>query len=95
MGFLVQRRLEQVGKRLRALREELRIIDEQQAQMVDEADDWELRSIVGDGGGPAAGEAKLARRHADAQLRRRAAVVDEIGRHERRQDELLDEFTKR
>lgn len=87
--------MRQVGRQLANLREELRILDEQRAPMTDDADDWEIRSLVADGdGGAAAGEAKLARRHADAQQRRRLEVVDEIARCESRQDELLDLLTK-
>ena len=53
------------GDRLRALREELAIIDEQLVQLVDEADDLALRALVAET--PSANhESNDARKHADA-----------------------------
>jgi hypothetical protein len=84
-----QRRLTQVGGRLRALRDELALIDEQLAQLVDEADDMALRALVAET--PSAShESNDARKHAEAMGRHRAHVLEEIARLEARQDELLD-----
>jgi chromosome segregation ATPase len=86
---LVERRLSDIGGRLRALREELSVIDEQFVQLSDEADDTRLRSLVSET--PLADrELRDAQRHADAMARRRAEVVEAIQRLEGRQDELLD-----
>jgi hypothetical protein len=86
---LVERRLSDVAGRLHALREELRVIDEQFVQLNDEADDTRLRSLMSET--PLADrEFREAQRHADAMFRRRAEVVDAIERLEARQDELLD-----
>ena len=86
---LVERRLTDVASRLHALREELRVIDEQFAQLSDEADDTRLRSLVSET--PLADrEFRDAQRHADAMNRRRVDVVETIERLEVRQDELLD-----
>ena len=77
---------------LRALRDELAMIDEQLAQLVDAADDLALRALVAET--PAASyESNDARKHADAMRRHRAHVVEEITRLEVRQDELLDRLT--
>lgn len=89
--FLVERKLTQLSDRLRALRDELAVIDEQLVQLSDEADDHRLRSLVSET--PLADrDFREARRHADAMLRRREEVVDQITRFERRQDELLDQL---
>jgi hypothetical protein len=89
MKSLVERRLTEVGRRLRALREELRVLDEQLVQLADEAEDTRLRSMVSET--PLADrDYRDAQRHADAMSRRRAEVVGEIATLETRQDELLD-----
>jgi hypothetical protein len=86
---LVERRLAEVSGRLRALREELRVIDEQLVHLGDDADDARLRALVSET--PLADrEQREARRHADAMARRRAEVVESIAALEVRSDELLD-----
>jgi hypothetical protein len=91
-SWRTERRLTQVAGRLRALREELAMIEEQLAQLVDEADDLALRALVAET--PSASyESNDARKHADAMRRHRAHVVDEMARLEVRQDELLDRLT--
>lgn len=86
---LVTMQLRKVGARLRALREELGVIDAQAEQLSDEAADHELRAMVSDAPFDHA-EAREAGGHASAMQRHRAKVVAEIARLERRQDELLD-----
>ena len=82
----------QVSARLRVLRDELSMIDEQLAQLVEEADDLALRALVAET--PSASyESNDARKHADAMRRHREHVVGEITRLEARQDELLDRLT--
>lgn len=90
---LVERRLKQTGSRLRALRDDLRVIDEQLSHLTDEADDMDLRSLVDDTGGSAA-ESRRARESADAMARHRAHVVTSIADLERRQDALLDRLNR-
>jgi len=87
----VERRLRDVADRLKRLREELAVSDEQLAQLADEADDARLRSLVSETPS-AAREHGEAEGHASAMRRHRDAVVDEITRLERAQDELLDAF---
>jgi transcriptional regulator with XRE-family HTH domain len=85
----VERRLRQVADRLRQLREELGVSDEQLAHLADAADDARLRALVSET--PLAGEDhRQAERHAEAMRRHRARVLEEIAKLERSQDELLD-----
>jgi CII-binding regulator of phage lambda lysogenization HflD len=89
--FLVERKLAQLTDRLRALRDELAVIDEQLAQLSDEAEDHRLRALVSET--PIADrDFREAHRHVDAMARRRAEVVEQIARFEQRQDELLDQL---
>ncbi len=90
--FLVERRLREVSNRLRTLRDELAVIDEQGGQFSDEAEDNRLRALESET--PLADhEFRESQRHADAWARRRADIVDAIGRLEARQDELLDRLS--
>jgi hypothetical protein len=86
---LVERRLSEVSTRLKQLREELSVSEEQLQHLAEAADDARLRSLVSET--PLADrEHHDAQRHADAMLRHRAEVVDAITRLEQTQDELLD-----
>ena len=88
-SWRTERRLTQVAARLRALRDELAMIDEQLTQLTDEASDLALRALVAET--PAASyESNDARKHAEAMRRHRDHVVDELARLELRQDQLLD-----
>ena len=90
--FLVERRLREVTARLRALREELAVTDEQGGQFTDEAEDNRLRALMSET--PIADhEFRESQRHADAWARRRGELLDSIRRLEARQDELLDSYT--
>lgn len=87
----VERRLTEVGRRLRELREELQVADEQLLHLADAADDARLRALVSET--PVSDrEHREAARHADAMRTHRATVAEEITRLETAQDELLDRF---
>ena len=89
---LVERRLADVGARIKQLRDELAVSDEQLGHLAEAADDARLRSLVSET--PLADrEHQDAQRHADAMQRHRAEVIDQISRLEQTQDELLDRFT--
>ena len=91
-SWRVQRRLSHVSSRLRALRDELAMIDEQLAHLRDDADDLALRAMVAET--PAASvESNDARKHVDAMVRHRQHVMAEIAELELRQDQLLDQLT--
>jgi transcriptional regulator with XRE-family HTH domain len=88
---LVERRLIQVGDRLKELRADLGVTEEQLEQLQGEADDARLRSLVSET--PLAErEHRDAQRHADALARHAEEVRRSIAELERRQDELLDEL---
>jgi chromosome segregation ATPase len=91
-AWLVERRLAQVASRLKSLRDELAMIDEQLDRLASDADDHAIRALVSETPG-AAFEANDARKHADAMARHRAHVVATIADLEQRQDELLDKLT--
>ena len=89
---MLERKLIEVGERLKQLRAELVITDEQMLQFVEEADDARLRALVSET--PLADrEHHDAQRHADAMGRHRAEVQSTIEQLERRQDELLDRLS--
>lgn len=86
---LLERKLSSATARLRELREELAVADEQLAVLVGSADDARLRALVSET--PLAGrDHQEAQRHADAMQRHRAELVRRIEELERAQDELLD-----
>ena len=86
---LVERKLSKVAARLKKLRQELGVADEQLAHFAGEADDARLRSLVSET--PLADrEHRQAQKHADAMIRHRSRVAEEIAEMEQRQDLLLD-----
>lgn len=86
---LVERRLSEVSSRLRQLRDDLAVSDEQLSHLAEAADDARLRSLVSET--PLADrEHHDAQRHAEAMQRHRAELVEGIARLEQTQDELLD-----
>lgn len=85
----LERKLVEVSERLKELRAELVVTDEQFSHFAEEADDARLRALVSET--PlAAREHHDAQRHADAMGKHRAEVQSTIDQLERRQDELLD-----
>jgi hypothetical protein len=90
-SWLLRRRLTHVSNRLRTLRDELAMVDEQLAHLRDDADDLAVRALVAESPG-ASVESNDARKHVDAMLRHRQHVMAEIAELESRQDELLDQL---
>jgi len=89
--WLVERRLSDVAARLKRLRADLQVIDEQMLFFADAADEPRLRALVSET--PLADkEHHEAQKHADAMAKERAAVVASIAELERAQDELLDKL---
>ena len=83
--------MKKAGGRLRGLRDELLVIDEQLAHLNDDADEKSIRALVADN--PAAAiEHREAVGHSEAMAEHRRHVVAEIDALEARQDELLDEL---
>lgn len=88
---LIERRLVDVTERLKQLRVDLTVHDEQLAHFAGEADEARLRSLVSET--PLAErEHREAARHAAAIERGRSELVGEIARLEATQDELLDQL---
>jgi chromosome segregation ATPase len=87
----VERRLRKTGERLRSLRDDLVVIDEQLAHLTDDADEKSIRALVAEN--PAAAiEHREAVGHSDAMAEHRRRMVADIAGLEERQDELLDEL---
>jgi hypothetical protein len=87
----LERKLRKISTRLRSLRDELGVIDEQLAHLVEDAEDKSIRALVADN--PAAAiEHREAAGHSEAMADHRRHVVAEIQTLEARQDELLDEL---
>jgi hypothetical protein len=86
---VVERRLSEVGERLKILRRELAVADEQLAHFEAEADDARLRALVSE---TPIGEKEFreAQKHADAMRTHRTGVEAEIAQLEQTQDDLLD-----
>lgn len=86
---LLERRLVELSDRLKDLRRELAVADEQLQVLAEQADEARLRSLVSET--PIAGqEHREAARHADAMARHRDELRGTIAELERSQDELLD-----
>jgi uncharacterized coiled-coil DUF342 family protein len=89
--WLVERRLSEVSARLKSLRADLQVMDEQMLFFADAADETRLRALMSET--PLADrEHHDAQKHADAMARERAHVVGSIAELERTQDELLDKL---
>ena len=87
--WLVERKLPEAAERLRQLRAELNVVDEQLAFLADAADDARLRAMVSET--PMADkEHREAQKHADAMTRHRSQLMTQIGELEKAQDELLE-----
>ena len=75
----VERRLRKTGGRLRRLRDELQVIDEQLAHLVDDTEDKSLRALVAEKPRPPAVEYREAKGHSEAMADHRRHVIAEIG----------------
>lgn len=82
-------KLRRASSRLRALREEVAVVDAQLAHLAEMADDTEVDAVVQATTGAIA-EHRRALEHADAMRLHRAKMLDEIGSLERQIDDLLD-----
>ena len=87
--WLVERKLSEAAERLRQLRAELAVVDEQLAFLDDAASEARLRAMVSET--PMADrEHREAQKHADAMSRHRSQLVSQIAELEKSQDELLE-----
>ncbi|MDG2908043.1 MAG: hypothetical protein P6D49_07050 [Acidimicrobiales bacterium] len=89
---LIERRLSEIGERLRRLRVDVAIAEEQLAHLSDEADDARVRHLVSET--PLSErERRDAERQVAAIARHREDLLAEVLRLEITQDELLDRMT--
>ena len=89
---ILQRRLVDVTERLKKVRAELAVTEEQLALLEEEADEARLRALVSET--PLGDiEARDARRHADALARQREALLRSVAELVREQDRLLDRMS--
>ena len=86
---ILKRRLVDVSGRIKRLRAELAVTEEQLAFLEEEAEDARLRALVAETPLGEA-EARDARKHADALGRHRDALARSIAALLREQDDLLD-----
>src|SRR5258708_39944944 len=86
---ILQRRLVDVSDRLKRMRAERAVTEEQLSFLEDEAEDARMRALVAETPLTDA-EARDARRHADALARHRDGLATSIGELQREQDTLLD-----
>jgi len=90
---MIERRLRETGVRLRRLREELAVVEEQLGHLQDDAEDKALRSLMSETAGSGV-EYREARLHAEAMKRHREVVQKSIVELEAKQDELLDKMNQ-
>lgn len=86
---LIERRLTDVAQRLRRVREELAVLEEQRQSLLEAAEEARVRSLVSET--PIAHrEYAEAQRHADAMERSRRLLLNQINELTASQDRLLD-----
>jgi predicted nucleic acid-binding Zn-ribbon protein len=86
---VLERRLSELSDRMKQLRVDLAVAEEQLAHFTDEADDARLRALVAET--PLAAQVhRDAEKHAAAMRRHREELMAEIHQLERAQDDLLD-----
>jgi hypothetical protein len=86
---VLERRLDALVARRRAVRDELAVVDEQLAALAEAAGDARLRALVSET--PQAGaEHREASRSAEAMARHRSVLLSDLAALDRTEDELLD-----
>ena len=86
---VLERRLDALVARRRAVRDELAVVDEQLAALADAAGDARLRALVSET--PQAGaDHREASRSAEAMARHRSVLLSDLAALDRAEDELLD-----
>ena len=89
---ILQRRLVDVSERLKRIRAELAVTEEQLVFLEEQAEDVRLRALVAET--PLTDvEARDSRRHADAQAQHRDALRATVRELETEQDSLLDRIS--
>ena len=87
----LERRLSKVGTRLKTLRGELSVVEEQLLYLGEDAGDQAIRAMVAETASSSF-EARSAQGNFDNMSKHRARMFAEIAELEQRQDELLDQM---
>jgi hypothetical protein len=88
---MVERRLVDTAQRLKQLKADLQVAEEQLAHFTDQAEDARIRSLVSET--PLADkEHREARKHAESMQRYQSDLVEEIVQVEDQQNQLLDQL---
>ena len=87
----LERRLTKTGRRLKSLRSELAVVEEQLLYLGEEADDQASRAIVAETT-PSSFDARSAQGNFENMLKHRSRMIAEIAELEQKQDELLDQM---
>jgi uncharacterized protein (DUF3084 family) len=88
---MVERRLVDTGQRLKQLKADLQVAEEQLAHFSDQAEDARIRSLVSET--PLADkEHREASKHSESMKRYKADLVEEITQVEDQQNQLLDQL---
>lgn len=90
---MLERRLSKIASRLKSLRTELSIVNEQLLYLNEDAEDQAIRQLVAETPGSSF-EARTAQGSYEAMAKHQARVVAEIAELEQRQDELLDQLPR-
>jgi len=86
---LLHRRLAQVSARIRELRAELLVVEDQLSHVTDDANDKSLRALVAET--PSAQfEYREAQKHADVMKRHRDQIIVELSGLDKKMNDLLD-----
>jgi len=91
--WLVERRLSESAERMKRLRAEIQVADEQLLSLADAADDARLRALMAETP-RAEQEHREAQRHADAMARHRTELDEELQQLQKSQDDLLDRLAR-
>jgi phosphatidylserine/phosphatidylglycerophosphate/cardiolipin synthase-like enzyme len=87
----LERRLTKIGTRLKGLRGELAVVEEQLLYLGEDAEDQTIRAMVAETGSSSF-DARSAQGNFENMSKHRSRMIVEIAELEQKQDELLDQM---
>jgi phosphatidylserine/phosphatidylglycerophosphate/cardiolipin synthase-like enzyme len=87
----LERRLAKTGTRLKGLRGDLAVVEEQLLHLSDDAEDQTIRAMVAETGSSSF-DARSAQGNFENMSKHRSRMIAEIAELEQKQDELLDQM---
>ncbi|MFT6812196.1 MAG: hypothetical protein ACI91Q_001473 [Gammaproteobacteria bacterium] len=87
----LERRLAKTGTRLKSLRRELAVVEEQLLYLSEDAEDQAIRAMVAETGSSSF-EARSSQGNFESMSKHRSRMIGEIAELEQKQDELLDQM---